>query len=131
MAVKHASDRFATDSFPGRERLLTASPNAELAGIVPNARQGTHRWTRGGSPEAASAAPVGGSAARCDQVVARTANTANTAVARRPAAAQQLRGTFADSARDRKLVDELIAERRADTLAEWRAADASRPRPGG
>ena len=63
--------------------------------------------------------------------MARTANTANTTAARRSAATQQLRGTFADSARDRKLVDELIAERRAEAVAEDRAADAPRPRPGG
>ena len=66
-----------------------------------------------------------------DQAVARTANTANTTAARRRAATQQLRGTFADSARDRKLVDELIAERRADALAEDHTPDASRPRPRG
>ncbi|MGB8879747.1 MAG: hypothetical protein WCD11_25770 [Solirubrobacteraceae bacterium] len=63
--------------------------------------------------------------------MARTSNTANTTPAQRSAAAQQLRGTFADSARDRKLVDELIGERRAEALAEDRAADAPRPRPGG
>ncbi|MGO9907374.1 MAG: hypothetical protein ACLP4R_30680 [Solirubrobacteraceae bacterium] len=60
----------------------------------------------------------------------RTANTANTTAARRSAAAQQLRGVFADTARDRKLVDELIAERRAEALAEDRAADTPPPRPG-
>lgn len=63
--------------------------------------------------------------------MARTANTANTAAARRSAATQPLRGTFADTARDRKLVDELIAERRAQALAEDHAADAPRPRPRG
>ncbi|MGP0037078.1 MAG: hypothetical protein ACLP4R_21280 [Solirubrobacteraceae bacterium] len=63
--------------------------------------------------------------------MARTSNTANTAAAQRSAAAQQLRGTFADNARDRKLVDELIGERRAEALAEDHTADAPRRRPRG
>ena len=63
--------------------------------------------------------------------MARTANTANTTAARRSAGTQQLRGTFADSARDLKLVAELIAERRAEALAEDHTADAPQPRPRG
>ena len=93
-------------------------------------REARHAATaRSSSPGAASASAGWRQRRRYDQAVARTANTANTAAAQRSAAAQPLRGTFADNARDRKLVDELIGERRAEALAEDRAADA-RPRPG-
>lgn len=129
IALKHASDRFATDSFPGASDRQPPSPDAALAGFVE--RQGTQRRPAAAHQGPRPRAPAGGTAARYDQAVAWTANPANTAAARRSAAAQQLRGTFADSARDRKLVDELIGERRAEALAEDRAADAPRPRPGG
>jgi hypothetical protein len=51
--------------------------------------------------------------------------------ARRQAAAQRLRGLFADVAPKRSLVDELLAERRAEAQAEDRTAPAgARPRGG-
>ena len=155
MAVKHASERFATRFFrrasdcsstaggsarahatdPQLSRCSTAgcartgqrpARMRSLPASFPTRGKGTQRVATGRVRESL----VGRTAARYDQAVARTANTANTAAARRRAAAQ-LRGMFADVARDRFLVDELIAERRAEAVAEDRAADAPQPRPGG
>jgi len=51
--------------------------------------------------------------------------------ARRQAAARRLRGLFADVAPERRLVDELLTERRAEAQAEDRTAPAgARPRGG-
>ncbi|MDQ2758869.1 MAG: hypothetical protein M3Y17_00110 [Actinomycetota bacterium] len=51
--------------------------------------------------------------------------------ARRQAAAQRMRGLFADVAPERRLVDELLVERRAEAQAEDRTAPAgARPRGG-
>ena len=120
--LPHILSRASDGQRPGRMRSLEASSPTRG-----KARRGGHAARRQ-RPRPRS--PLGGNAARYDQVVAQTANTANTVAARRSAAAQQLRGTFADTARDPKLVDELIGERRAEALAEDRAADAP-PRPGG
>ncbi|MGP0034218.1 MAG: hypothetical protein ACLP4R_06520 [Solirubrobacteraceae bacterium] len=88
-------------------------------------RDGTQQLTRSRVPErrlaATPPAPI--------RAAARTSNTANTTAAQRSAATQQLRGTFADNARDRKLADELIVERRAEALAEDHAADAPSTAP--
>jgi hypothetical protein len=51
-------------------------------------------------------------------------------VERRRAAAERMRGLFADVAPDRSLVDELIADRRAEAGAE-RGESAVRRRRGG
>ncbi len=51
--------------------------------------------------------------------------------ARRQAAARRMRGLFADVAPERRLVDELLVERRAEAQAEDRTAPAgARPRGG-
>lgn len=52
-------------------------------------------------------------------------------VERRRAAAKRMRGLFADVAPDRKLVDELIADRRAEAQAEDPKPGARRQRRGG
>ncbi len=52
-------------------------------------------------------------------------------VARRQAAAERLRGLFADVALGESLVDELIAERRAEARAEDREDGARRDRSNG
>jgi hypothetical protein len=52
-------------------------------------------------------------------------------VERRRAAAKRMRGLFADVAPDRSLVDELIADRRAESQAEDRKSGARRQRRGG
>jgi hypothetical protein len=52
-------------------------------------------------------------------------------VERRRAAAERMHGLFADVAPDRSLVDELIADRRAEAQAENREEKARRPRAGG
>ena len=52
-------------------------------------------------------------------------------VERRRAAAERMRGLFADVAPDRSLVDELIADRRAEAAAEDRAGTARSQRTRG
>jgi hypothetical protein len=52
-------------------------------------------------------------------------------VERRRAAAQRMRGLFADVAPDRSLVDELIADRRAEAGAEARDGTVRSRRTGG
>ena len=128
MAAEHASDRLPQKFCPGAsDRQRPGRMRSSQASSSGTARSdGTQRLTRGRVRERRLAATRPG----YDRAVARTANTANTAAAQRSAAAQQLRGAFADGARERKLVDELIAERRAETVAEDRAADVPRPRPG-
>jgi len=49
-------------------------------------------------------------------------------VERRRAAAERMRGLFADVAPDRSLVDELIADRRTEAAAESRESAARRRR---
>ena len=127
IAAKHASERFATDSFPGASDRQRPGRMRSSQAPSPTTGNGTQSSPAAASPRS----PAGGNAARYDQAVARTANTANTTAEQRSAATQQLRGTFADNARDRKLVDELIVERRAEALAEDHAADAPQPRPRG
>lgn len=77
-----------------------------------------------------SVTPAGVERSRYDEVVAEALKGNSRAAARR-AAAQRMRGMFADVAAGRRLVDELIAERRAEARAEDRAADATRRRLGG
>ncbi|HEU4905454.1 MAG TPA: hypothetical protein VFT19_04975 [Solirubrobacterales bacterium] len=50
--------------------------------------------------------------------MAQATKVANPEAERRRAAAERLRGLFADVAPDRSLVDELIADRRAKAQAE-------------
>jgi hypothetical protein len=52
-------------------------------------------------------------------------------VKRRRAAAERMRGLFADVAPDRSLVDELIADRRAEAGAEDRDNTARQQRTSG
>lgn len=52
-------------------------------------------------------------------------------VERRRAAAERMRGLFADVAPDRSLVDELIADRRAEAGVEAREGAARSQRAGG
>lgn len=52
-------------------------------------------------------------------------------VERRRAAAERMRGLFADVAPDRSLVDELIADRRAEAGTEAREGTARSQRVGG
>ena len=56
------------------------------------------------------------------------AQTVKATVERRRAAAERMRGLFADVAPGRSLVDELIAERRAEARAEDHEDDARRRR---
>ncbi len=122
-----ARERAFCHRFPSRAR-ATANPRARTPSShkpLPNHRQGTQACHHRPRPR------IAGWPAPPPSRSGRTANTANTTAAQRSAATQQLRGTFADSARDRKLVDEPIAERRAEALAEDHTADPPRPRPGG
>lgn len=50
--------------------------------------------------------------------MARTVNATKSEVERRRAAAQRMRGLFADVAPGRSLADELVAERHAEARAE-------------
>jgi hypothetical protein len=52
--------------------------------------------------------------------MAQAAKLTNSEIGRRRAAAERMRGLFADVAPDRSLVDELIADRRAEVQAEGR-----------
>jgi hypothetical protein len=60
------------------------------------------------------------------QRMARTARLTDSEIERRRAAAGRLRGLFADVAPDESLVDELIADRRAEARAEGREGKAER-----
>jgi hypothetical protein len=61
--------------------------------------------------------------------MAQATRASESDAARRRAAAQRMRGLFADVARDRSLVDELLAERKAEAQAEDRTVPAdARPR---
>lgn len=67
---------------------------------------------------------------RYDGTVAQVAKTSGPVDARRRAAAERMRGMFADVGVGRSLVDELIAERRAEARAE-RAQTTTRHRQRG
>ena len=58
--------------------------------------------------------------------MAQATKLTNSEIDRRRAAAQRMRGLFADVAPDRSLVDELIADRRAEAKAEGREGKTSR-----
>lgn len=62
--------------------------------------------------------------------MARATKLTKSEVERRRAAAERMRGLFADVAPDRSLVDELIADRRAEAAAEGRESSARRRRSG-
>jgi hypothetical protein len=62
--------------------------------------------------------------------MARATKLTKTEVERRRAAGERMRGLFADVAPGRSLVDELIADRRAEAAAEDRDS-AVRPRRSG
>lgn len=62
--------------------------------------------------------------------MARATKLTKSEVERRRAAAERMRGLFADVAPDRSLVDELIADRRAEAAAEGRGSAARRRRSG-
>jgi hypothetical protein len=62
--------------------------------------------------------------------MARASRASESDEARRRVAAQRMRGLFADVARDCSLVDELLAERKAEARAEDRTVPAG-ARPGG
>jgi hypothetical protein len=67
---------------------------------------------------------------RYHPAMAQATRLTKAEVARRRAAAERMRGLFADVAPDRSLVDELIADRRAEAEAESRES-AGRQRRGG
>ena len=56
--------------------------------------------------------------------MAQAAKPADSEIERRREAASRLRGLFADLAPDESLVDELIADRRAEARAEGRECEA-------
>jgi hypothetical protein len=58
--------------------------------------------------------------------MAQATKLTNAEIERRRAAAVRLRGLFADVASDRSLVDELIADRRAEAQAEGHEPKASK-----
>lgn len=58
--------------------------------------------------------------------MAQATKLTNSEIERRRKAARRLRGLFADVAPDRALVDELIADRRAEARAEGREGKAER-----
>jgi hypothetical protein len=58
--------------------------------------------------------------------MAQATKLTNSEIGRRRAAAQRMRGLFADVAPDRSLVDELIADRRAEAKAEGREGKTPR-----
>jgi hypothetical protein len=73
---------------------------------------------------------VGGSG-RYHSPMAHATKLTKPEVERRRAAAKRMRGLFADVAPDRSLVDELIADRRAESQAEDHKSGARRQRRGG
>lgn len=62
--------------------------------------------------------------------MAHSTQLTKSEVERRRAAAERMRGLFADVAPDRSLVDELIADRRAEAEAESRESAGPRRRSG-
>lgn len=62
--------------------------------------------------------------------MAHTTKLTKSEIERRRAAAERMRGLFADVAPDRSLVDELISDRRAEAAAEG-GKSATRRRRGG
>jgi hypothetical protein len=62
--------------------------------------------------------------------MAHVTKLTKTEVSRRRAAAERMRGLFADVAPDRSLVDELIADRRVEAEAESRESAGRRRRSG-
>ena len=62
--------------------------------------------------------------------MAHSTRLTKSEVERRRAAAERMRGLFADVAPDRSLVDELIADRRAEAEAESRESAGLRRRSG-
>jgi hypothetical protein len=62
--------------------------------------------------------------------MAQATKPTKSEVRRRRAAAERMQGLFADVAPDRSLVDELIADRRAEAEAESRESTAHRRRGG-
>lgn len=62
--------------------------------------------------------PAGSWSADIMANMARVTKLTKSEVERRRAAAERMRGIFADVAPDRRLVDELIADRRAEAAAE-------------
>lgn len=73
---------------------------------------------------------VGVLAGRYHRGMAHVTKLSKSEVERRRAAAERMRGLFADVAPDRSLVDELIADRRAEAAAES-GESAVRQRRGG
>lgn len=63
--------------------------------------------------------------------MAHTTKLTKLEVERRRAAAERMHGLFADVAPDRSLVDELIADRRAEVRVEGREEKARQQRVGG
>jgi len=61
--------------------------------------------------------------------MAQATKLTNSEIERRRAAASRLRGLFADVAPNESLVDELIADRRAEAQAEAREGKADRRAP--
>jgi hypothetical protein len=68
---------------------------------------------------------------RYHQGMAHATKLASSEAERRRAAAERLRGLFADVAPDRSLVDELIADRRAEARAEGGEGEANQRRRAG
>ena len=71
---------------------------------------------------------IGGS--RYDVGMAHATKVTKSEVERRRAAAERMHGLFADVAPGRSLVDELIANRRAEAQAEDREDEARQHRAG-
>ncbi|MEX0971857.1 MAG: hypothetical protein WDZ46_01195 [Solirubrobacterales bacterium] len=63
--------------------------------------------------------------------MAQATKLSSSEAERRRAAAKRLRGLFADVAPDRSLVDELIADRRAEARAEGGKGEANQRRRAG
>lgn len=63
--------------------------------------------------------------------MAHATKLASSEMERRRAAAERLRGLFADVAPDRSLVDELIADRRAEARAEGGKGEVNQRRRAG
>lgn len=62
--------------------------------------------------------------------MAHTTSLTKSEIERRRAAAERMRGLFADVAPDRRLVDELIADRRAEAATENGESAIRRRRSG-
>jgi len=73
-------------------------------------------------------APLSGTrrSGRYHRGMAQATKLTDGEIERRRAAAERLRGLFADVSPDRSLVDELIADRRAEARAEGRESKAER-----